>query len=73
MQITGIKPDDIVRCDVRGYKFFALVTKPHTDKHRGRGLKIRPLVPSKSLIAEFVTSRQVIGVWRVAKHSTVDV
>lgn len=73
MQLTGVKADDIVRCDVRGYKFFGLVTEQHRDEHRGPGLKIRSLNPSKNVFASFVTSRQVIGIWRVARHSTVDV
>lgn len=73
MVLTGVKADDIVRCDVRGYRFFALVTAHHKDEHRGPGLKVRSLNPSKTVFASFVTSRQVIGVWRVAKRSTVDV
>lgn len=73
MVLTGIKADDIVRCDVRGYKFFALVTEQCKEEHRGPGLRVRPLNPAKRLITEFVTSRQVIGIWRVAKHTAIDV
>lgn len=72
--LTGIKADDIVRCDVRGQRFWALVTRPsHEDPVRGRGLTIRALNIRNELLTEFVTSRQVIGVWRRAKGATVDV
>lgn len=74
MVLTGIKADDIVRFDLRGQMCWALVTKPdHEDPVRGKGLKVRSLLPNRSLPTEFVTSRQVTGLWRIAKRSKVDV
>lgn len=73
--LTTVKVDDIVRCNVRGQRFFALVSKA---SHRNAatkkvGLDIRPLVPGKPLLTTFVTAYQVEGIWRRAKNSTIDV
>jgi hypothetical protein len=74
MQLTGVKADDIVRFDLRGQMCWALVTDPdHRDPNRGKGLKVRPLLPNRALPTAFVTSRQVTGLWRVTRRSKVDV
>lgn len=73
MTLNGIKVDDIVRCDVRGWKFNAIVTKDaHRDETRGRGLKVRSISEKVRIPTEFVTARQVIGHWRKKTGSVVD-
>lgn len=73
MTLKGIKVDDIVRCDVRGWKFLAIVTKAsHRDETRGQGLKVRTVSQRVRIPTEFVTARQVVGHWRKAKNSLVD-
>lgn len=73
MTLKGIKVDDIVRCDVRGWKFLAIVTKAsHREEVRGRGIKVRSLSEKVRIPTEFVTARQVVGHWRKAKGSMVD-
>jgi hypothetical protein len=64
MNITGIKSGDIVQCDVRGYRFFALVTDSSTrGSLRIEGLS-RLAIPTLE-----VKARQVIGHWRKSKRS----
>ena len=64
MNITGIKSGDIVHCDVRGYRFYALVTDSST---RG-SLRIESL--SRLAVPTFqVKARQVVGHWRKSKQS----
>jgi hypothetical protein len=64
MQVAGIRAEDIVECDVRGQKFYALVEKPvHTDtKIRRRVLTVKPISPGVSFFT--VTPTQVTNLWR---------
>jgi hypothetical protein len=57
MTLNGIRPDDIVHCDVRGERFYATVTDP---PHRGE-VAVATMCRER---ARIVTARQVIGHWR---------
>ncbi|MGA8746707.1 MAG: hypothetical protein WB507_12735 [Solirubrobacterales bacterium] len=66
LNLAGIREGDILCCDVRGDRFYALV--------RGRASEGR--VPISSLISRpipalRVTARQVIGHWRRSKTSQI--
>ena len=60
MNISPIRPGDIVLCDVRGHRFHADVR----DRIPG-ALEIKPISPG----ANYGTakSRQVVGHWRKSK------
>lgn len=68
MTLEGVRVDDIVRCEVRGAQFYALV--------RGRedsGLEICVIDRSglpRGLEIRHVTARQVTGVWRKSQRKT---
>lgn len=62
MQISGVKPGDIVKCDRKGQVFFAEVTA--TAKGR---LEIEPI--NKVITWREVTARQVIAHYRKSKAS----
>jgi hypothetical protein len=67
MNIGSVRAGDIVRCDVRGDRFYAVVP----EKWEGG-----PLLPVESLsgrpIPTFhVKARQVVGHWRKSKQSKV--
>lgn len=67
MNITPIKPGDIVECDVRGSRFFAKahdITKDFADR---KVLNVEPLLPNVTY--RQATSRQVIGHYRKSKAS----
>lgn len=66
MQTTGIREGDIVKLNVRGQTFHALVAEeahidPVTQK---RVIRLSPLVPGKTLLAHTVTSQQITDHWR---------
>lgn len=62
MQLSGIKPGDIVKCDRKGQSFFAEVTA----KDRGR-LEVAPL--NRAVTWREVTARQVVAHYRKSKAS----
>jgi len=62
MNISGIRPGDLVRCDVNGWRFIAEVR----DRRPGE-LDIEP-VGSKATYRT-ATSRQVVEHWRKARRS----
>jgi hypothetical protein len=63
MTIGRIKENDVVHCDVRGQRFWALAVE---DGARGT-LTVEPLRASKPRTV--VKARQVIGHWRMQKGS----
>lgn len=66
MQATGIRAGDIVKCDVRGQTFYALVAKEvHKDKATNRRvISLEPLTPTGHLLTYIVTPQQVVDHWR---------
>jgi hypothetical protein len=68
MTIGAIKENDIVKCDVQGRMFFALVTGV-VDNPTGKGkvLTVAPITPNVSYYQ--VKPRQVTGHWRKRKSS----
>jgi hypothetical protein len=73
MNSTGIRIGDIVRCDVRGGRFWARVSAPMRDiEHLGPRITLEPIDPNaRQLPAEWVTSRQIVGHWRERRGSKV--
>ena len=61
MRTQGVKPGDIVECDVRGQTFFARVVE------LGDAISIEPL--SRQITYRQVTARQIVGHYRKAKGS----
>lgn len=61
MVTQGIKPGDLVKCDVRGQVFYAEVTG------KGEGVEIMPVV--RHITYRTVKPRQIIGHYRRAKGS----
>lgn len=64
MKLGGIRPDDIVRCDVRGQRFYGKVNR-HTDdmdkaSGRARGIWLDSLDGGRIPPYRFVTARQII-------------
>lgn len=64
MNISAVKVGDVVRCDVRGTVFPALVENASTKGE----LSVEPFV--KAVTYRTVTSRQVVTHWRKSKAST---
>lgn len=63
MEIAGIREEDMVKCNVRGQEFFALVGKEaHTDQTSRRVLGVKPISPGISFYT--VTATQVTDHWR---------
>lgn len=62
MRTQGISPGDIVHSDVRGQRFFAVVTS-----REGGELQIEPL--DNRYTYRRVTARQIVGHYRKAKGS----
>ncbi len=60
---------DIVRCDVRGQRFWALVV----GKVNGGGgkLMVEPLPGARPLTYTTITSQQVVGYWRKLGRSAI--
>jgi hypothetical protein len=63
MNISPIRPGDLVRCDVRGEKFVAEVTG------KAEGVLTLEPVARSFLPAYRVKSRQVIEHWRRSRRS----
>lgn len=59
MRTTGIRPGDIVRCDVRGQRFYAHVGQAAHDDYGRGGIWLDPL-PGLHVPARRVTARQII-------------
>lgn len=66
MQTTGIRAGDIVKCDVRGQEFFAMVAKEaHVDPMtKRRVLSLEPLSRNTHLPTYIVTPQQITDHWR---------
>jgi hypothetical protein len=66
METTGIREGDIVKVNVRGQTFHALVAQEaHTDPVlKKRVIRLAPLVPGKTLLTHTVTSLQITDHWR---------
>lgn len=62
MRTQGISPGDIVQSDVRGQRFYAVVTS-----REGSELQIEPL--DSRITFRHVTARQIVGHYRKAKGS----
>ena len=59
MNLANVRVDDIVRCDVKGRQFLAIVTEAAHDG----ALSIKPITRDNHFTA---TSRQVVEHWRKA-------
>jgi len=70
MDTSGIKAGDIVKCDVRGQEFFALVSRPiyHNATLAKRVVDVEPLRPGSRLPSTFVTPRQITDHWRKSRR-----
>ena len=70
MQTAGIRTDDIIRCNVRGDKFYATVRSPvsYNPAMRKRCLEVKSLT-GRPIPTTFVTPRQVIGHWRQSRRN----
>lgn len=62
MNISGVKPGDLVECDVRGQQFVAKVTEKN-----GSVLSLDPIIPSVSFRS--VKPREVVAHYRKSKSS----
>lgn len=62
MQLTSVKPGDIVRIDKRGRVFLAEVVEKTAEKGRNGRLKIRPVV--KNISYTEATAQEVVEHWR---------
>lgn len=74
MNSTGIKAGDVLRCDVRGGRFWARCSAPMREVDGlGKRITLEPLDPKgrQVLPAQWVTSRQVVGHWRQRTGSEV--
>jgi hypothetical protein len=64
MKTAGIRPDDIVRCDVRGQRFYAKVNRQSDPADRmagkAKGFWLDSLDGLRPLSYRFVTARQII-------------
>lgn len=63
MKTAGIRPDDIVRCDVRGQHFYARVVEKHSalgGSFRANKTEVEPLLDTNRIPTSYVTSRQII-------------
>jgi hypothetical protein len=69
MNLASVCPEDIVLCDVRGDRFYALV-REH-DRQAGRAPLTIASLTGRPIPAYHVTARQVVGHWRKSKASRV--
>lgn len=69
MTLQRVASGDLVRCQISGVRFFALVTGAAKD----RELPVKPLPGAGGYhpTVRHVTARQVIGHWRQRKGSVV--
>ena len=66
MNLSTVRAGDIVQCDVRGRRFYALVeTKTSTPGTRTR-LAVRPITNGINFFE--VRATQVVGHWRGARR-----
>lgn len=63
MKLHGIKPGDLVLCDVRGSRFHARVGCRPVDG----GLTVQPI--ERHITTRTVTARQVLAHWRRSARS----
>jgi hypothetical protein len=63
MNTAGIKEADIVRCDVRGERFFAIV-----NERNGRTTQVFPIAQGHGRVRN-VTPHQIIAHYRKSKAS----
>lgn len=69
MNISDIKPNDIIRCDVRGERFYAIVEKPvKLDKELNRRVMLVSSLRG-SIPARLISARQVVSHWRKSPQS----
>jgi hypothetical protein len=63
MDISGVRPGDIIEADVKGRHFYALVS---STGRAGRKLQLNvdPITPGITWLT--LTGRQVVGHWRAA-------
>lgn len=75
MTIGRIKEGDVVHCDVRGQRFFAIVGQGgdafDTVTGRPRKLLILRQMNGRAIPTHTVKPRQVIGHWRMRKGSVL--
>lgn len=64
MTLGSIRSGDVVRCDVRGDRFFGLVTGPASG-----GVITVDSLTGRPIPAHALKARQVIGHWRQRKGS----
>lgn len=73
MRTSGIKEGDIVKCDVRGWRFMALVVSNGLEFNpiaRRKAVEIKPVVPQQTAPpTRFVTARQIVGHWKKQRTS----
>ena len=62
MNLGGVRPRDIVECDVRGRRFYAIVRDKHATPGSPTRLTVKPITPGINYFE--VPARQVIGHWR---------
>lgn len=73
MNSASIRSGDIVRCNVRGGHFWAMVSAPMREiEGLGKRITLEPMEGQRGVIpAQWVTSRQIVGHWRQAKGSQI--
>lgn len=64
MNLTSVRTGDIVRCDVRGDRFYATV-----EDARQRGVLAIDSLTGRPIPTYHVTARQVVAHWRKSKQS----
>ena len=69
MNLAGVRPRDIVECDVRGRRFYATVEAKRTTPGTPARLQVRPITPGINYFE--VPARQVVGHWRRSLQSIV--
>lgn len=68
MTLTGIREGDIIRCDIRGDCFYAIVSTPAGDEHLERGsIMVSPISNGRGPV-RIVKAREVIDHWRKSKR-----
>ena len=64
MRLGGVNPGDIVLADVKGRRFYAIVTGRHE-----RALEVEPI--DHRVTYRRVKAREVVGVWRKSRGTSV--
>lgn len=67
MNLARVCPEDIVLCDVRGDRFYAVV-REHDRRRAAAPLRIESLT-GRPIPALHVKARQVVAHWRKSKAS----